>query len=447
MLAAMEKYTQTDIDRALAETERAGLSLVLTIRSAIVFIGLVSILLTQGIDRGLFGASIVLIFLVVGLAYRALVVLRRDRIWMRFAFIALDFALLAWIATTIPLSQTGDVPQIFVFRVYNTGVFFFLLATSALSLSPALVLWAGAGAILAIWGAWAWIVLQMDRVVTWADFADTPTAESYIRIVLDPDHVNLASRITETVLIAATALVTAAAVQRARTLLRRQIRSERERAEVAEVFGRFVPEEVVETLSHSDGILPPQERQATVMFVDIQGFTAISEALRPEQIVELLDAFFDSVGSIAARHRGVCISLIGDAALVAFNAPLDNPKHAGSALACARELLARVATAQFAGRTLTIRIGIATGPVAAGTVGGQGRRSYTLYGDTVNLAQRLETRNKETRTDLLTDATTWHLAGAPEWLAPLDTIQVKGRDRPVETYGFRAPVDALASIA
>ncbi len=438
MSLTMNRSAATDIDLALAETERAGLRLVLTIRSVIVFLGLVSILTTQGWERGLYGASIVSMFLIIGIIYFIFVINRRDRIWMRYAFVTLDLALLAWVAVSVPLSLNGDVPQIFVFRVYSVGIFFFILATSALSLSPALVLWSGAGAILASWGVWGWIVLKMDRVVTWRDFSVDPTAENYVRLVLDPDHINLSGRTGDSILIAATAIVTAAAVQRARTLLRRQIATERQRAEVTEVFGRFVPEEVVDSLSHSGGVLPSEEREATVMFVDIEGFTGISERLDPHEIVTLLDAFFEDVSAIAARHKGVSISLIGDAALIAFNAPLNNLDHAASALACAQELLERVRTKPFSGHQLTIRIGVASGLVAAGTVGGGGRRSYTLYGDTVNLAQRLEALNKTMGTHLLTDAPTYNAASKPEGLRPLNTIQVKGRSEPVQVFGPRS---------
>ena len=427
-----------DIETALADTERAGLAIVLTIRSVLIGVALLAIIGTMGLDRGLFGASFALIFLFIGLGYRSIVRARRDRIWMRYAFITLDVVLLGLIIAFVPLSQTGDVPQIFVFRVYTIGAFFFLLATAALSLSPGLVLWSGSVIILTLWSAWAWIVWGMEHRVAWSDYALDPTPAKYVWIVLHPDMINLSTRVSDTIALLATALVTAAAVQRARDLLRTRIASERERAEVAEVFGRFVPEEVVETLSHSNGVLPPEERTATVMFIDIEGFTSLSERKTPEEIVTLLDAFFDEVGAIAAQHRGVCISLIGDAALIAFNAPLDNPDHAGCALACAGDLLDRTETAPFAGERLAVRIGIATGPVAAGTVGGQGRRTYTLYGDTVNLAQRLETRNKATGTHLLADGATWEAAGAPDGLTCLDTIRVKGRERPVAIYAPRA---------
>ncbi|MEM1161903.1 MAG: adenylate/guanylate cyclase domain-containing protein, partial [Pseudomonadota bacterium] len=425
----------------LAETERAGLRLVLTIRSAIIVFAILLILVPQGLERGIFGASVAFVFLAIGLAYRTLVVLRRDRIWMRYAFVSVDIALLGLVATLIPLSQAGDVPQIFVFRVYGTAIFFFVLATSALSLSPGLVLWTGGGALISIWSAWGWIISQMDRTVTWRNFAEDPTAEAYMRVVLDPDHVMMASRISESIVILATALVTAAAVQRARTLLRRQIATERERAAVTEVFGRFVPEEVVDQLSTSDGLLEPESRTASVLFVDIEGFTTLSETMAPKELVQVLDAFFDDVGSIANANQGVCISLIGDAALVAFNAPLDNEAHAESAIACATQLLQRTGSVRYSGHSLAIRIGIATGSVAAGTVGGRGRRSFTLYGDTVNLAQRLESQNKQLGTRLLFDDATWQAAGSdPNWPV-LDTVKVKGRAAPVSIHGIVKAVE------
>lgn len=415
------------IDQALAETERSGLRLVLTIRTGLVFSAIVFILATQGVQRGFMGASMATVFLVVGLAYRAIVIARRDRIWMRYAFIAADVILLGVIVAFLPLAQEGTVPQIFVFRVYGIGIFFFVLATSALSLSPGLVLWSGGMIVMTIWAAWGWIVWQMDRVVTWRDYAADPTADNYVRIVLDPDMIQMANRGTDSIVVIATALVTAAAVQRARTMLRRQIASERERAEVTEVFGRFVPQEVADTLGQSGGALPPAHRMASVMFVDIAGFTTLSEHLQPRQITALLDAFFDTVGEVVTDHRGVCISLIGDAALIAFNAPLDNPDHARSAIDAANALQQKVAEATFDGHTLRIRIGIATGPVAAGTVGGRGRRTYTLYGDTVNLAQRLEVLNKETGTGVLVDQNTWDAAGQPDDLTPTGENTVRGR--------------------
>ncbi|MEM0988441.1 MAG: adenylate/guanylate cyclase domain-containing protein [Pseudomonadota bacterium] len=430
----MQNGKSPGINPALAATERAGLRIVLAIRNAIVTFGILFIGVTQGLQNGWFGMSVISVFLGIGLVYRWLVVRQRDRQWMRYAFASLDMALLGLVAAVIPLSMHGEVPQIFVFRVYGAPLFFFLLATSALSLSPRLVMWTGASAVVALWTAWGWIVWQMERRVTWAQIADDRSADTYIRIVLDPDHIQLANRVTETALILAASLVTAVAVARARRLLHDQVLAEQARGRVAEVFGRFVPEEVAERLSDADGTLPPARHQASVLFLDIQGFTHFAEQASPNRIVEVLDAFFDRVSDAVTAERGVVISFIGDAALAAFNAPLDNTEHAAAAMRTARRLLDIVKTEVFAGETLAIRVGIATGPVAAATVGGRGRRAYTLYGDTVNLAQRLEAKNKELGTTLLVDGDTWDAANRPGPVRAMGEMSVRGRERPVQVF-------------
>ena len=346
--------------------------------------------------------------------------------------------MLAVVATIVPLSLHGDVPQIFVFRVYGTEIYFFILATSALSLSPRLVLWTGGASVLSLLGAWGWIISGMDTWVRWSAIEEDRTAEKYIDIVLDPDHIGAAERLMDVLLILCTATVTAAAVQRGRRLLRDQIAAEQARSRVAEIFGHYVPAEVVEELNAAGGLLTPDTREATVMFVDIEGFTRFAEGAEPERIVATLDAFFDIVSDCVTLHRGVVISLIGDAAMAAFNAPLDNPRHAADAVSAARELLTRIEGAPVGGQRLSVRIGLATGPVAAGSVGGRGLRAYTLYGDTVNLVQRLEAKNKELDSRCLISSATWAAAGSPKGFARAGEVSVPGRQDAVGAHALVA---------
>ncbi|MEO1491478.1 MAG: hypothetical protein AAFV19_04915 [Pseudomonadota bacterium] len=143
-----------DIDGALARAERAGLTIVLAIRTGVVALLMAFIAGTQGLAIGWFGVAVLSVFLVIGLIYGVLVRQARDKQWMRYAFVALDMGLLGLAAVTVPLSLHGDVPQIFAFRVYGADIFFFLISTSALSLSPRLVLWSGAMAVLSLWASW-----------------------------------------------------------------------------------------------------------------------------------------------------------------------------------------------------------------------------------------------------------------------------------------------------
>ncbi|MEM8755617.1 MAG: adenylate/guanylate cyclase domain-containing protein, partial [Pseudomonadota bacterium] len=340
--------------------------------------------------------------------------------------------------TQVPLSMNGDVPQIFVFRVYGAGVFFFILASSALSLSPSLVLWTGATVVAAMWGAWVWIVSGMERRVSWDDLPQGSNAEQYMAIVLDPDFTGIGNRVIETLLLLATSFVTAVAVQRARDMLRRRMAAERSRAEATAIFGRFVPTEVATAISARGGAMAPSARRATVMFVDVEGFTRFAEGASPDRVVAVLDAFFESVSDIVAAHRGVVVNLTGDAALAAFNAPLENARHAADALAAAEAVLAHCGDADFAGERLGVRIGLATGAVAAGVVGGAGRRAYTLYGDTVNMAQRLERLNKDYGGRLLATEATWVEAGGPSALVRLGDETLRGRTAATVVYGRAA---------
>lgn len=128
-MSATRPLPPDELGHILAETERSGLKVVLAIRNGLVAFFMMFIAATQGIKTGWFGILVISVFLGVGLAYHWLVVQAMDRQWMRFAFASLDMALLAVVAVAVPLSIHGEVPQIFVFRVYGAIVFFFLLAT------------------------------------------------------------------------------------------------------------------------------------------------------------------------------------------------------------------------------------------------------------------------------------------------------------------------------
>jgi class 3 adenylate cyclase len=157
----------------------------------------------------------------------------------------------------------------------------------------------------------------------------------------------------------------------------------------------------------------------------VEGFTAFSETSDPPLVMAALSRLFDDIGRVIVAAGGVMIGFAGDAVLATFNTPSDCPDHARAALGAARV----VATMEVAG--LRLRVGVATGPVAAGRVGGAGRQAYTVYGDTVNLAQRLEAANKAHGTRLLVDRRTWRAAGEPAGFRVLDEIVVRNRRQPV----------------
>lgn len=206
----------------------------------------------------------------------------------------------------------------------------------------------------------------------------------------------------------------------------------RERQMIRDLFGKYVPETVAAALMKDRGQLEPQASQATILFVDLEGFTTLSEVLKPGEIVDLLNSYFSSVVAVLERHGGVVTQFQGDAILAIFNVPVPNPDHAGRALRAAVEIQRVVGAETYAGRHLACRIGLNTGEVVAGSVGASGRLNYTVHGDAVNLAARLEQLNKEFGTRILAAETTASASETP--MRPVGEVTVRGKTSSVKIF-------------
>ena len=156
--------------------------------------------------------------------------------------------------------------------------------------------------------------------------------------------------------------------------------------------------------------------------------------------VEILNSFFDEVTRIIGAHNGIVTQFQGDGVLATFNVPLEDPNHAMNAFQAADEILACVACRDYAGERVRVRIGLNTGPLVAGNVGGGGRQSYTVHGDTVNLAARLEALCKEHGTSLLVSADTAKALPDAKLVA-VGNIAVRGLTEPVAVYSPAARCD------
>ena len=213
-----------------------------------------------------------------------------------------------------------------------------------------------------------------------------------------------------------------------------------ERELIRETLGRFVPTDVAKALLTEGGELAPVQSEATVLFSDLEGFTALTETLGADGIVELLNEYFEVMVEILERHRGVVTQFQGDAILATFNVPVPDPDHAASALRAALEMQHAVRSREFAGRRIGSRIGINTGRLVAGAVGAKGRLSYTVHGDAVNLAARLEALNKELGTRILVSgATAARVEGFD--LEPKGEVDVRGQSGRVAVYALGGASD------
>jgi len=372
-------------------------------------------------------------FAALGLIHFPLIGSRYDRAWLKYAFITLDIAVLSLLMATQPMFDTVDVPQVISFRNTVFPFYFVILAIAAFSFSPGLVLWSGIMVVAGWLGAFAWAVRDMPVRLDWSDVGTTPTTEHFLSTFLSPNFVGTGSRIQESVAYLVVAVLIAAVMWRARRTVRRQLELDEEQRTLTDIFGRYVPKAIADALISDRGLLEPVEGTATVLFIDVAGFTKMTEASGPRRVVGVLNAFFDQATAIITRHDGVVTQFIGDAIMATFNLPAEDPEHAAKAVSAALDIVDLAANETFDGQRLAVRAGIATGAVIAGSVGGGGRQSYSLYGDTVNLSARLEALNKEHGTRILIDAATVaRLGDIP--LQEIGRVTVRGFSEPAAIF-------------
>jgi class 3 adenylate cyclase len=209
--------------------------------------------------------------------------------------------------------------------------------------------------------------------------------------------------------------------------------AERQRLQAA--FGTYVdPALAARLLEQGDDVFTGERREVTVMFVDIRDFTPFAEANTAEDTVARLNALFEIVVPAVVDAGGHVNKFLGDGALAVFGAPNDLADHADAAVGAA-VLIQRLVADRFGG-TLRIGIGVNTGKVIAGTIGGGSKLEFTLIGDTVNVAARVEQLTKTTGdTILLTRQTADALASPPE-LADRGSHALKGKSATVQVFAL-----------
>ena len=376
------------------------------------------------------------LFAALGLAHYALIGTRFDRRLIKYVFITLDIAIVSTLVATQPLyPSAAGLPAVMTFRAPVFPFYFVILGLAAFSFSPAMVMWTGAAGALGWLSAYWHAARAVAGVRNWSEIPPNPTAEQIMAVVLDPAFGGVSARIQEAVLLVVVAFLVAVVMWRARTTLKRQLEAERDRATLSGMFGRFVPQTIVDAMLAGRGTLAPVEREATVLFADIAGFTEMTERAGAARTVEILNAFFDEVTRIIGAHNGIVTQFQGDGVLATFNVPVEDARHAANAFRAARSILAAVAQREFAGERIAVRIGINTGALVAGNVGGGGRQSYTVHGDAVNLAARLEALCKEHGTSLLLSAATAKALPDAKLVA-VGTTSVRGLSEPVTVFSI-----------
>jgi adenylate cyclase len=211
-----------------------------------------------------------------------------------------------------------------------------------------------------------------------------------------------------------------------------------EREKLRAAFGAYVAPDVAERVLAEGELLEGEELEVSVLFVDIREFTAFAERSSARETVAYLNDFYDLVVPVLTRHGGHANKFIGDGILGVFGAPERLSDHADRAVAAACDLAS--ATSERYGDELRVGVGINSGPVSAGTVGGGGRLEFTVVGDAVNVAARVERTTRETGdTVLLTEATRCLLTDHEIEVEPRGELPLKGKSDPVRLWAPRLP--------
>ncbi len=222
----------------------------------------------------------------------------------------------------------------------------------------------------------------------------------------------------------------------------------------ADLFGQYVPPELVDRMAADPQrySMEPRDAELTILFADVRGFTGISEALRPQELREYINAYLTEMSDIIrSRHRGTLDKYIGDAIMAFWGAPVADPGHARHAIQAALDMQRHCTelNARFLARgwpPLRIGVGINSGNVRVGDMGSRVRRAYTVMGDAVNVASRLEGRTKYYGVGILAGEGT-RRAVPDVVFREVDRIRVRGRDDAVAVFEPLGPEAGLTGTA
>ena len=215
----------------------------------------------------------------------------------------------------------------------------------------------------------------------------------------------------------------------------------REKRWLRQAFGQYVSDSLVDAIITNPERLQlgGEEVEATVLFADLVGFTSMAENTAPKELIRLLNEYFSTMTEIILDHRGTVDKFIGDSVMAFWGAPLPLADHAILACETALEMQAAMRPLQENWESqgfprISIGIGLHTGPVVAGNVGSKKRFNYTVMGDAVNLAARLEHANRFYGTEIIMSEATCRRLGDTFLVRELDLVQVRGRVQPVTIY-------------
>jgi adenylate cyclase len=319
---------------------------------------------------------------------------------------------LALLSTVVPPDTALNLPPVFLY--------FFFLALATLRLDPILAFYTGVLAGVE-YGTLAFLVLPRHGVSLPLDF--------------------WAPYVSKALMIAMTGGILALVTQQIRSKMVNLLESREAQARMAAIFGQHVSPAVMKKLLAQKTELESEIRHVTVMFLDVRNFTTFSENRTPDEVVEYLNRLFAFMVDAVNDHHGIINKFLGDGFMAVFGAPLDDGKSELNALEAATAISDRLKMALASGLEATrIGIGLHSGQAVTGNVGSTQRREYTIIGDVVNLASRIESQTKVHGAEILVSKEVWDAVtavGSPVTGQSVGPVTVKGREAPVELIRVR----------
>jgi len=301
-----------------------------------------------------------------------------------------------------PFFEADWTPQL-NFRLPNFLYFGIFLASVALSYAPLQVIWAGIASVAAWSLGFLWLVSRPGSVLSSELIDRTAVTQSTASVYLDPRYVSLSTWYNQIIFLVLLTGLLAVSVWRSRRLLRQQVALEAERTALSRYFS---PNIVHELSTGSRKLGHPAIQPVAVLFADMVGYTAISEQLQPAALIDLLREFHRRLVQVTFAHGGTVDKYIGDAIMVTFGTPHSRSDDPVRALACAWSMIIDIqqwcADRVRAGEMpIEIGVGLHYGDVLVGNIGDERRLEYTVLGDAVNVASRLERLTRKLRRPLV----------------------------------------------
>ena len=432
------RFTTDDHSRRLYDAELAGLATAFRVRLCAVTVIAIWLLVSTSWPRNLYYLAVSLAFL--ALSYIPYAMRRHRAAWpIKLVCTVVDVAL---ITSTILLPPLGDFALDWPVQTRTRGAEYLyvilLLAESALTYSPILVVWTGS-VIVAAWSFGIGIIYNLADTARLSEgrrLTETQALEWF----LSPYFVSITQVTIQVVTTVLFTLILAIAVLRSRNALIAQIKESAVRESLALYVSPDVANAMSDETTSDFGV--PSKRKVAVMFVDIVGFTRMSEGRSPERALALLRSFQERGCSVIFRYEGTLDKFLGDGFMATFGGVEPKTDAAELALACAFDLLDTYAewNAKRIARgaePVYVSIGLHFGDVIVGNVGTSERKEFTVIGDVVNVASRLERATREMQASLLvSDACLDAAGGVPPGRSFSRTlpVDIKGRHGSVSAH-------------